>query len=748
RDPTGHSIREILAEAGGPGHFDVIQRVYATGEPARSAGGELSWDADGDGIPEPRVVDFQFGPLRDGNGRIRGVILEALDADRVPAGPEIGSRTARLETILSAVQDGITVQDASGRLVYANDAAARLVGLPSAQAFLSAPIEEVLANYELLDGQGQPLERDLLPGRRALQGESDPEQLVRHRNRTTGEERWSMVRAHGVRDGTGRVVMVVNAFQDLTELMRHEQRLVESEGRFRAMADTAPVMIWRTNAQGHHDWFNLPWLGFTGRAIDQEVGEGWLAGVHADDVEGCRASQRDAFAARKPFRTEFRLLRNDGEYRWVLSHGVPRFTSDGAFLGFIGSCIDVHDHVEQQRALEDATFRLEETAAELEQTVDELQEQKAAAQGAMELADAAKRRSAFVAEAGRILATSLDHETTLRSLARLAVPRIADWCTVHVVDEEHPVRRLEVAHADPDKVAFVQRLEELYPPGTDESSNIVRVLKSGEAQLYEEIPDALIVAAAQDERHLEMLRTLALRSAMVVPLRAHDRILGVLTLVATDESGRRYTADDLHLAEEVARRAAIAIHNARLYEGAEAANRAKANFLAVMSHELRTPLTAIIGNADLIELQVWGEINAMQRERVDRIKASARHLMMIIDEILSFSRLETAREEVHIEDFDVQELVRETLGIVDAQASAKGLLLSVDCEDAPRQWTTDPGKVRQILLNLAGNAIKFTDQGAVAVEVELAGDALVLSVRDTGAGIAPDEIERIFQPFT
>ncbi|MGH7504354.1 MAG: sensor histidine kinase, partial [Longimicrobiales bacterium] len=134
--------------------------------------------------------------------------------------------------------------------------------------------------------------------------------------------------------------------------------------------------------------------------------------------------------------------------------------------------------------------------------------------------------------------------------------------------------------------------------------------------------------------------------------------------------------------------------------------------------------------------------------RVDRIKASARHLMMIIDEILSFSRLETAREETHIEDFDVVELVRETVGIVDAQASAKGIRLSVDDADAPRHWTTDPGKLRQILLHLTGNAIKFTDQGEVAVVVKLAGDALVLAVRDTGPGIAPDEIERIFQPFT
>jgi PAS domain S-box-containing protein len=131
--------------------------------------------------------------------------------------------------------------------------------------------------------------------------------------------------------------------RDITERKRVEERLLESEARFRAIADTAPVMIWTTGTDGFCDYFNKPWLDFTGRTMDQEVGTGWTEGVHPDDLQQCADGYWPAFHARKPFRVEYRLRRADGEYRWVIESGIPRYTASGEFAGYIGSNIDISD---------------------------------------------------------------------------------------------------------------------------------------------------------------------------------------------------------------------------------------------------------------------------------------------------------------------------------------------------------------------------------------------------------------------
>lgn len=182
---------------------------------------------------------------------------------------------------------------------------------------------------------------------------------------------------------------------------------------------------------------------------------------------------------------------------------------------------------------------------------------------------------------------------------------------------------------------------------------------------------------------------------------------------------------------------------------AEQASEAKSQFLAVMSHELRTPLTAVIGHTDLLESEVFGPVTAKQQEALARIKASSWHLVAIIDEILTLSRAEAGKEEVRWAAVDLAEITQDVIGITEPKASADGLVLRLESADEPLPAWTDPGKVRQIVINLVGNAIKYTRQGEVTVQVnDSASEWLQIHVRDTGPGIAPEDQERVFEAFT
>jgi signal transduction histidine kinase/TolA-binding protein len=405
---------------------------------------------------------------------------------------------------------------------------------------------------------------------------------------------------------------------------------------------------------------------------------------------------------------------------------------------------EIRERQRAQEQLQDQAMEMEHLASELEQTVEELQQQTEAATTAQQRAEQTANRFRTLAEASAALSTSLDWEKTLRELARATVRTTADYCIVYLFDEEERLRRVTAAHADPAKQPLVDRLVADYP--FDATTGGARaVLLAGHAVLAAEVSDDMLQRAAADEAHLQLLRELAPHSSIVAPLRARERTAGAIA-VTRGASRPAFASDDLEVVQELARRAALALENARLYDEAQRANRSKSVFLATMSHELRTPLNAIVGYADLLEAEVSGPLLEGQRQQLSRIRNAADHLRSIIEEILGFARIEANKEQLRVEDVDLCLLVRETTELMRPSLHARGLELNVDT-NTTGLMRTDPGKLRQILLNLLGNALKFTPAGAIGVRVGADEAAVRVAVQDTGIGIPPDELRRIFEPF-
>jgi PAS domain S-box-containing protein len=377
------------------------------------------------------------------------------------------------------------------------------------------------------------------------------------------------------------------------------------------------------------------------------------------------------------------------------------------------------------------------------------------------VAEAAERRLAFLAEASARLAGSLDMEATLGTLAELAVPALADWCFVEVL-EEGRVRPVAIAHRHPEMVQHAHEVLERYPIDLNAPFGTGKVLRTGEPELAPEISDEILAAVAQDAEHLAILRAIGFRSSISVPLvGATGRPMAVLSLVLA-ESGRRYGETDLAMAMEVARRAGAALANAQLMEAeraaraeAESASRAKSQFLANMSHELRTPLNAIAGHVQLIDMGLYGPVSDAQHEALARVERAQRHLLGLINDVLNYARIEAARVEYDLAPVLVRDALSDVLPMVESQVGAKSITLEStlpeDDGDEPTYVWADRDKLGQIVLNLLSNAVKFTPEGgrisASLAEPADAPDQVIVRITDTGVGIPPDMLEAVFEPF-
>ncbi|HJQ70670.1 MAG TPA: ATP-binding protein [Blastocatellia bacterium] len=357
----------------------------------------------------------------------------------------------------------------------------------------------------------------------------------------------------------------------------------------------------------------------------------------------------------------------------------------------------------------------------------------------------AEEAQSFLAEASSLLAASLDYETTLASLARLAIPRLATYCAIDLVDEDNKLRQVAVAHEDPAKEEMVRELRRRSPYNYSLPYGVAKVLRTGKSEFSPEITDSLITSYGADDDYLKLIDGLSPKSYMIVPLIARGRALGTISFVR-DESGERYDSRSLGLAEALAHRAALAIDNARLYGEVQRANRAKDEFLATVSHELRTPLNAILGWSHILRSSKLDEAATANAHAI--IERNARAQARLIEDILDISRIITGKIRLDLRPTGLDAVVRAAVEAMRPAADVKKIDIDMQMGSDACAVSGDPSRLQQVVWNLISNAIKFTPNGGrVAVRLDRYGKRARLVVRDTGQGISKTFLPYVFDRF-
>jgi PAS domain S-box-containing protein len=491
------------------------------------------------------------------------------------------------------------------------------------------------------------------------------------------------------------------------ELRESQELLEESRSRYADLYDFAPVGYCTFDSGGRIREINLTGAALLGAPRDTLIGRPFSSVVTIKEAQSFRAHLRDCATRNAVVTTELTLSTHD--HGAVVVQLVTFASGEGpmAGSGFRTALVDIS--------------RLKEMETRLR----------------------------FLAEAGETLASSLDYSTTLAAVVRLAVPLFADICFIDVLDEDGQVQRLDVVFSDVNHQAVLSgRVGKLEPrPGWRTPQD--DVIQSGESMLLEDVPKSVMERISHDGQHPTVTRASGVKSMMIVPLRARDKVLGALTLVAA-QSGRRYTAADRLFAEDIGRRAAVAIDNARLHDQAQRAIHARDGVLALVSHDLRNPLGVILlQTINLLRMPAAEDRRAKERSAIESIQRSATRMNRLIGDLLDVTSIEAGHLAVVKQREPSGALIALALEALQETARGKSQTLVSDVPaEAGLHASCDRERILQVFTNLIGNAIKFSPEGAtITVQAESSGGEIRYSVADTGQGIPPEQLPHVFDRF-
>jgi PAS domain S-box-containing protein len=606
------------------------------------------------------AVSIAVSPIRNEWGAVVGSAAIARGiGERLAAERKLREGDVRFRQVFENAPFGIYLSGLDGRLLQVNATFCRVLGYSETELLDRRWVE--IVHPDDLRPSVEIRERVLQEPGICL--ETDKRYL--HRDCRTV---WVRAKISLVRDTEGSPLYFITHIEDVTERRRAEEALRESEERFRTMADGCPATMWVTDANGSIRFMNRAFMAFSGATADQVLGTAWKTLLHPDDAPAYVAEFLSAVQEQRAFRSEVRVRRRDGVWRWLESFAEPRFSPSGHFLGHVGLAPDFTERRESAEALQISETNFRQLAESIREV--------------FWIVDPASGETLYVSPA---------YEQVWERSCESVKQEPHSWS-----DAIHPDDR-ERAHR-----AFAQH-------------------KEG--------------------------RTLPTEFRILTP-DGREKWIRDQGFPVRDDSGRVIRL--VGIAEDVTERKRYEEELINAKKGADAANQAKSRFLANMSHEIRTPMNGVIG---MLQLLMSTSLTGEQRRFATVAQESGHTLLALLDDILDLSKIEARKIVLEKAPFNLRDTIEDVLALLGAKATEKHLdLHSRVSTDIPAALSGDVHRLRQVLTNLAGNAIKFTDRGQVAIEAALekagGGSARVrFEVIDTGIGIRPEQADSLFAPF-
>ncbi len=584
-------------------------------------------------------------------------------------------------------------------LVIGADGVVRAVN-PAFTAILGFEPSELVGQHFMPFVHPEDVEPTVGAITRASQGPLDHfEVRLRHKDGSWHWIAWRAAPDEGLVYANGRDVTV--------EKRQAEQLSQANEARLQLALEAGEMGAWEWNPRSN----TFLWLHGTAvmhgmpaeETVSMPQSDYMQRHVHPDDRDAFASALARAIEEGKHHRVEYRIVWPDGSTHWIEARGQMFVDGDGDPSQMVGVSINI--------------TRRKRTEQDLK----------------------------FLANASAELASLVDPQSTLDRLAFMSVPTFADWCAVDLLQEDGTLKRVAVAHADPAKVRSAYERQRRFPSDPNMTRGVWNILRTGQAEFVHEITNDLLERLIPDPGRLSMMKKLGLRSYVGVPLSVRGKTLGVI-IFFTAESGRLYTAEDMSLAEDLARRAAVAIENADLYRAMRRSDQAKDVFLATLAHELRNPLAAIVGGLGMVTLAADDSKRVEEYARL--MERQAGQLTRLVDDLMDVSRIATGKITLKKEPASLAAILNSAIETSRAYIESGQHRLLVSLPGEPTDLSADPVRLSQVFSNLLTNAAKYTNPGGeISVTLECAASEFIVRVRDTGIGIAADMLKNVFKIF-